>query len=143
MIRRPPRSTLFPYTTLFRSVFEVRVQPDIHLVFALLGIRLSREEPVSDRRNPKVRSRNVPLKDNRSETNGLRLTFFFRLEDSSLPPRVNRIREWLEHDFSRKGGPELARLGRIVSDQRLRDSQPDLLGERKLPGLVCCESRRR
>src|SRR2546422_7718864 len=24
MIRRPPRSTLFPYTTLFRSVVEVR-----------------------------------------------------------------------------------------------------------------------
>src|SRR2546430_9912810 len=24
MIRRPPRSTLFPYTTLFRSIFEVR-----------------------------------------------------------------------------------------------------------------------
>src|SRR3989442_15612797 len=24
MIRRPPRSTLFPYTTLFRSVFERR-----------------------------------------------------------------------------------------------------------------------
>src|SRR3712207_9565116 len=24
MIRRPPRSTLFPYTTLFRSVFEQR-----------------------------------------------------------------------------------------------------------------------
>src|SRR2546427_7776552 len=23
MIRRPPRSTLFPYTTLFRSLFEV------------------------------------------------------------------------------------------------------------------------
>src|SRR2546430_12992394 len=27
MIRRPPRSTLFPYTTLFRSV--IGVQPDI------------------------------------------------------------------------------------------------------------------
>src|SRR3989441_11940067 len=26
MIRRPPRSTLFPYTTLFRSPFEKRVQ---------------------------------------------------------------------------------------------------------------------
>src|SRR2546421_7733649 len=24
MIRRPPRSTLFPYTTLFRSIFDVR-----------------------------------------------------------------------------------------------------------------------
>src|SRR5256885_8549002 len=33
MIRRPPRSTLFPYTTLFRSLFEIeqfkiKVQPD-------------------------------------------------------------------------------------------------------------------
>src|SRR5256885_12021556 len=26
MIRRPPRSTLFPYTTLFRSLTEVQVQ---------------------------------------------------------------------------------------------------------------------
>src|SRR2546430_9531341 len=25
MIRRPPRSTLFPYTTLFRSVYEGRI----------------------------------------------------------------------------------------------------------------------
>src|SRR3712207_8054251 len=32
MMRRPPRSTLFPYTTLFRSV--VRMQPD---PFALVG----------------------------------------------------------------------------------------------------------
>src|SRR2546422_4830716 len=28
MIRRPPRSTLFPYTTLFRSVVEVRVRDE-------------------------------------------------------------------------------------------------------------------
>src|SRR5258708_24657085 len=27
MIRRPPRSTLFPYTTLFRSVLRVHVGP--------------------------------------------------------------------------------------------------------------------
>src|SRR5438445_9195394 len=27
MIRRPPRSTLFPYTTLFRSDFTVRLAP--------------------------------------------------------------------------------------------------------------------
>src|SRR3712207_7790557 len=27
MIRRPPRSTLFPYTTLFRSVLRVRLGP--------------------------------------------------------------------------------------------------------------------
>src|SRR2546429_6715672 len=28
MIRRPPRSTLFPYTTLFRSLHEQREQPE-------------------------------------------------------------------------------------------------------------------
>src|SRR3712207_8173689 len=28
MIRRPPRSTLFPYTTLFRSAAARRVDPD-------------------------------------------------------------------------------------------------------------------
>src|SRR2546430_7366424 len=27
MIRRPPRSTLFPYTTLFRSHFPLQVKP--------------------------------------------------------------------------------------------------------------------
>src|SRR5258706_5876057 len=29
MIRRPPRSTLFPYTTLFRSIQGVRIAPDV------------------------------------------------------------------------------------------------------------------
>src|SRR5256885_5120656 len=31
MIRRPPRSTLFPYTTLFRSVRQVQLQPDLRM----------------------------------------------------------------------------------------------------------------
>src|SRR5256885_8513938 len=30
MIRRPPRSTLFPYTTLFRSVDELVVREPVH-----------------------------------------------------------------------------------------------------------------
>src|SRR2546429_7221664 len=38
MIRRPPRSTLFPYTTLFRSVVED--QPDnLKLITALLTLK--------------------------------------------------------------------------------------------------------
>src|SRR2546426_6054440 len=39
MIRRPPRSTLFPYTTLFRSVGR---RPDADLVFADAGRRAAR-----------------------------------------------------------------------------------------------------
>src|SRR3712207_7331906 len=30
MIRRPPRSTLLPYTTLFRSAWQERVYKDFH-----------------------------------------------------------------------------------------------------------------
>src|SRR5947209_16158074 len=47
MIRRPPRSTLFPYTTLFRSIdileevkkipTPYRVTPDVARYFAVLG----------------------------------------------------------------------------------------------------------
>src|SRR2546429_5367622 len=39
MIRRPPRSTLFPYTTLFRSKLEVRflANDDPHLFFGLFS----------------------------------------------------------------------------------------------------------
>src|SRR3712207_7490872 len=35
MIRRPPRSTLFPYTTLFRSIFYFSPQDSESLHFAL------------------------------------------------------------------------------------------------------------
>src|SRR2546422_6545242 len=34
MIRRPPRSTLFPYTTLFRSVLPGFVDSHTHVAFA-------------------------------------------------------------------------------------------------------------
>src|SRR2546427_9035803 len=37
MIRRPPRSTLFPYTTLFRSVFMSHVHWDHIMGFPFFG----------------------------------------------------------------------------------------------------------
>src|SRR3712207_7436836 len=42
MIRRPPRSTLFPYTTLFRSVTGLLVQVAVALGWGLLFARLAR-----------------------------------------------------------------------------------------------------
>src|SRR2546426_8550309 len=39
MIRRPPRSTLFPYTTLFRSLFEERARVGHALREERLGSR--------------------------------------------------------------------------------------------------------
>src|SRR3712207_8113444 len=39
MIRRPPRSTLFPYTTLFRSTAETAFQMARYDIPAVLGFR--------------------------------------------------------------------------------------------------------
>src|SRR5688572_32085004 len=44
MIRRPPRSTLFPYTTLFRSVAEARIERMVHA-----EVRDRHEVPLADR----------------------------------------------------------------------------------------------
>src|SRR3712207_8804434 len=45
MIRRPPRSTLFPYTTLFRSTAGT---PDPHDVLRVLGVRRVQEHLVDE-----------------------------------------------------------------------------------------------
>src|SRR3712207_8883491 len=39
MIRRPPRSTLFPYTTLFRSDADVADEPGVYVVPDADGVR--------------------------------------------------------------------------------------------------------
>src|SRR3712207_7609135 len=42
MIRRPPRSTLFPYTTLFRSIFQAH-SPGVQLLLDDGKVRLEVE----------------------------------------------------------------------------------------------------
>src|SRR5256885_12246945 len=53
MIRRPPRSTLFPYTTLFRSVLHARAQIDHgHLALAHALMQGRSEEHTSELQSP-------------------------------------------------------------------------------------------
>src|SRR3712207_8063004 len=47
MIRRPPRSTLFPYTTLFRSIRDVFIEY-LSENYELYGRRIEIEEYVSE-----------------------------------------------------------------------------------------------
>src|SRR3712207_6912719 len=66
MIRRPPRSTLFPYTTLFRSLdagLAVDADPDLHLVvadledgLAALGRGAAGEGHTQDRKSTRLNS---------------------------------------------------------------------------------------
>src|SRR3712207_7237335 len=72
MIRRPPRSTLFPYTTLFRSV---GVAPN-----ALF------DGPVHD---PHPRYVFVPFEQSTAGTSVLDLTFFIRYQGDRKSTRLN------------------------------------------------------
>src|SRR3712207_8146274 len=67
MLRRPPRSTLFPYTTLFRSAGHSRVQSSLRL--AVRNLR------------PLARQSSVKSKDQRW------LAAMGHHEPASMPPR--------------------------------------------------------
>src|SRR3989442_6688085 len=55
MIRRPPRSTLFPYTTLFRSVYMM----DRYVVGGFY--RMHPERDVEDRKSTRLNSSHVRI----------------------------------------------------------------------------------
>src|SRR5438034_9256506 len=64
MIRRPPRSTLFPYTTLFRSegmtgmehAPQIELLPNASLLFAPGGYHLMLSNPKRDRKSTRLNS---------------------------------------------------------------------------------------
>src|SRR2546429_9614446 len=63
MIRRPPRSTLFPYTTLFRSRLQVgrhaaepRGAARSHRACARYPLRRARDRQVQDRKSTRLNS---------------------------------------------------------------------------------------
>src|SRR2546430_6802370 len=51
MIRRPPRSTLFPYTTLFRSVGIARLRQQLLRLRGIVGVRLEGQREVERARD--------------------------------------------------------------------------------------------
>src|SRR2546425_9581279 len=61
MIRRPPRSTLFPYTTLFRSML-IRSSPERYFMppyvglRGWVGVRLDRDLPRSEEHTSELQS---------------------------------------------------------------------------------------
>src|SRR5256885_8763147 len=71
MIRRPPRSTLFPYTTLFRSLFRLRLPPlerQLHAHdHALRPLRgpylepLEDDHPLLDRKSTRLNSSHLVI----------------------------------------------------------------------------------
>src|SRR3712207_9074702 len=56
MIRRPPRSTLFPYTTLFRSHAADGVEMAKQMVAAGIGVAVLPDFSVADRKSTRLNS---------------------------------------------------------------------------------------
>src|SRR2546425_2288560 len=52
MIRRPPRSTLFPYTTLFRSVVIIVIAAAVVLGAGVMALRARRTRNLKDQFGP-------------------------------------------------------------------------------------------
>src|SRR3712207_7298916 len=95
MIRRPPRSTLFPYTTLFRSVpGDARgtiADLEVARAVVVVGIDLKEDLPVLYLR---VRRAGTPLGGDRErtrlESTPAHITcarFFFEKQKTTHPPR--------------------------------------------------------
>src|SRR5436305_9306895 len=70
MIRRPPRSTLFPYTTLFRSLAESGYVPFVYSIVTFATLRpyefirngpLWHRLPVRDRKSTRLNSSHVRI----------------------------------------------------------------------------------
>src|SRR5256885_8831507 len=77
MIRRPPRSTLFPYTTLFRSVIELdaffddgvvdgatidrRIGADLHVRSDAHRAELRHLQPPTDRKSTRLNSSHLVI----------------------------------------------------------------------------------
>src|SRR5258708_11785890 len=56
MIRRPPRSTLFPYTTLFRSLLPRRAEARWRTLFVPACLPTECEVPSTDRKSTRLNS---------------------------------------------------------------------------------------
>src|SRR2546422_11097536 len=69
MIRRPPRSTLFPYTTLFRSVEDEEVSAELDKTFRKKNIQIYTSSAVeSVRKDAKGVAVSFKDKDGKTQT---------------------------------------------------------------------------
>src|SRR5574340_1592065 len=93
MIRRPPRSTLFPYTTLFRSVGDTIGQRDV--IAQLVRMQYARNETDFGRGTFRVRGDTIDVFPAEHSELAIRLELFDDEVEalSLLDPLTGRIRQ--------------------------------------------------
>src|SRR2546425_6554480 len=71
MIRRPPRSTLFPYTTLFRSLLRPAVEPQLAQALGERVVRRDHHAAVAPRAEVLARKEGIRSEEHTSELQSL------------------------------------------------------------------------
>src|SRR3712207_7569127 len=93
MIRRPPRSTLFPYTTLFRSRLAPAGPPDLHRARELRRGTRGRPVPDSGAVHPQVHPHHQDRKSTRlnsSHANISYAVFCLKKKKKTIPRLLTR-----------------------------------------------------
>src|SRR3989442_12635421 len=108
MIRRPPRSTLFPYTTLFRSGREVSEAMKKKLIKAG-AIKVDVLLPPGRSESPLIK--NTLLKDP-THTEAEALAQIYTLLRPGEAPNIETARDALKRLFFHPNRSDLGRVGR-------------------------------
>src|SRR2546430_823442 len=131
MIRRPPRSTLFPYTTLFRSLHEHSpraTRPFIALNTAAIPADLLESELFGHERGA-FTGADTQRRGRFEQSDGGTL-FLDEISDMSLPLQTRLLRVLAEGEFYRVGGQTPIRV-----DVRVIAASHQNLQERVTRGL--------
>src|SRR5256885_6420789 len=107
MIRRPPRSTLFPYTTLFRSLDEF---PNVHQNFNLVPSLITQIQDyvAGSAQDPFFLVAAKPAKDLTQKERLFALQYLFQANHANVIGRYPRYRELLERLREHKYSAEKA-----------------------------------
>src|SRR5690554_7556013 len=79
MVRRPPRSTLFPYTTLFRSAVVMAALPPVLVILFMQRLFVKGLTETEDRKSTRLNSSHVRISyavfclKKKKRTSGLRM----------------------------------------------------------------------
>src|SRR2546425_9013377 len=116
MIRRPPRSTLFPYTTLFRSVLPGLIDSHVHPVFGDFTPRQRTVDFIDSMMNGGVTTaisagEGHPPRRPRGVVGVKALAIVAAEADANLPPCRGEGHPGAPHPQPRLGAEHLARVG--------------------------------
>src|SRR2546425_10810713 len=116
MIRRPPRSTLFPYTTLFRSLDDF-VKPERARVFHILLPAKDARERAEAKKKAAALLKDIDAREKKGETNAFQTAAIKESKDALSAPLGGDLRFLSKDELTKAYNAELANAAFDVKSQ--------------------------